>query len=167
MAPKFAKSFTVKPREVRVIKEIRFFTAAPVRWQTFQGELVGIHFHCKMFVRNFLILLTVACCPRARAAYVSLQRRAPQSVCYGELGCFHASGQLPVPQSPSAIGTMFELYRPGQYFNFPAMNFKSRIGAWISHFDSTKGTKVVIHGYLDDGHKAWIRKIIGELHKKV
>lgn len=120
-----------------------------------------------MVALKLLSLLTAGCFMSAYAADSHPQRR-DQTVCYGELGCFQSFGSLPVPKSPDYIRTTFELYRRGSphFHSLAAYNFKSHLSTWISHFDSTKETKIVIHGYINNGHSDWIPQLVGELLKR-
>ncbi|KAL4219799.1 hypothetical protein ACF0H5_020211 [Mactra antiquata] len=90
------------------------------------------------------------------------------TVCYGELGCFSSYADIPVPQSPSQIATVFRMHTRGSTnsYNLASNNYATHIADWVSHFDASKPTKVIIHGYLDNGQTAWLPKLSQELLKK-
>ena len=91
------------------------------------------------------------------------------SVCFGDLGCFHSYSGIPLPWSPSAIATKFQLHVRGTSTvpKLSAVGFTSHISSWVSHFDASKKTKVISHGYLDNGAKTWITTMTSALLKKV
>ena len=112
------------------------------------------------------IFVIITCLAYASHA-LDIGRLRRATVCYGDLGCFQSHNSVPVPQSPNVVRTSFDLYRQGEYHSIGANNFKSHLSEWTPYFDSSKNTKVVIHGFLDNGHSAWISKIVRELQKKV
>ncbi|XP_065342994.1 pancreatic lipase-related protein 3-like isoform X1 [Cloeon dipterum] len=101
-------------------------------------------------------------------------RSGRKSVCYGLLGCFHVSGKLAhlrsVPESPEKLETKFYLYTNGgpetreqrsigvedeaemlDYFSYQKLS--------LSHFDPTKPTKILLHGYKGRGDGTNARRI--------
>ncbi|XP_045200341.1 inactive pancreatic lipase-related protein 1-like [Mercenaria mercenaria] len=100
------------------------------------------------------------------AAANSIQARDTR--CYTNLGCFSSYADIPAPQSPDQIATTFRLHVRGtsSSFNLASMHYQSQISGWVTHFDSSKKTKVLIHGYLDSGSTAWMPQMSSELLKK-
>lgn len=90
-------------------------------------------------------------------------------VCYGSLGCFQSYSNIPTPQSPSHIATKFLLHVRGSSTAqaLPSVGYSSHIDGWTATFDSSKQTKVIIHGYLDNGDRDWVEQMTAELFKKV
>ncbi|XP_076103997.1 pancreatic triacylglycerol lipase-like [Mytilus galloprovincialis] len=94
-----------------------------------------------------------------------------RKICYDHIGCFsnaspynNANGKL--PESPAHIQTEFLLYtrqNPTHEFQLNPYD-ASTIGH--SHFDGSKQTLFITHGYQDDGRSDWIVAMTRELLKK-
>ncbi|KAH3806024.1 hypothetical protein DPMN_134334 [Dreissena polymorpha] len=116
-----------------------------------------------------MAMLSVACvlaavCAPAHAR--GIQTRANQ--CYGDLGCFTSDNVMPLPDAPDHIRTTFRLYNRGSSnsYDLEAVGFKSHLSAWLSHFDVHKKTKIITHGFVDNGAKPWVVQMKSELLKK-
>ncbi|XP_022340243.1 inactive pancreatic lipase-related protein 1-like [Crassostrea virginica] len=87
-----------------------------------------------------------------------------RQVCYDHLGCFsnaspynNAKGFL--PESPDHIQTRFLLYTRQNPTNAQILSPYDRTTVSGSHFNGHKKTVFITHGYQDDGHAPWIRKM--------
>ncbi|XP_021356285.1 inactive pancreatic lipase-related protein 1-like [Mizuhopecten yessoensis] len=114
------------------------------------------------------MLTFVLVCLVVSAAGQKDQRRNTE--CLPEFGCFNSHGLVPVPQDPSQVNTHMKIFTRAHAHN-PTVNFdldhySSQVGHFASLFDSSKDTKVVIHGYLNSGSDAWVVQMTDELLKK-
>ena len=84
-----------------------------------------------------------------------------KEICYGDLGCFNDeypfSGvlQRPVaflPENPVKIATKFTLYNKKNN-NQGEVMYADNLG---ESFDSTLGTKFIVHGFVEHAFVAWI-----------
>jgi len=94
--------------------------------------------------------------------------------CYGELGCFTLSGDFskrPVqllPLGPAIIRTKFLLNTrlnplKDQYLGYNNENLdecKSKVQN--SHFNGSKNTRIIVHGFLDYGTRKWMMDMYKE-----
>ncbi|XP_052686466.1 pancreatic triacylglycerol lipase-like [Crassostrea angulata] len=89
------------------------------------------------------------------------------SVCYDDLGCYSTGSPFwsihrplnILPQRPEKINTRFFLYtrsNTGHYTQLVANDYDSIRN---SHFDRTKDTKFVSHGFLENGFVDWMAKM--------
>lgn len=85
-----------------------------------------------------------------------------ETVCYTDygIGCFsnetpftNAAGKL--PESPEAVGVSFLLHTRHNK-NIYELLTNDAIDIKRSHFNETKETKFIIHGYRDDGRETWV-----------
>lgn len=85
-----------------------------------------------------------------------------ETVCYKEdsIGCFsnespftNAAGK--VPESPRQIGVSFLLYTRHNP-NIYELLTRDAIDIQRSHYNGTRETKFIIHGYRDDGRETWL-----------
>lgn len=95
-----------------------------------------------------------------------------RQVCYDHLGCFsnaspynNAKGFL--PESPDHIQTRFLLYTRQNPTNAQILSPYDRTTVSGSHFNGHKKTVFITHGYQDDGHAPWIRKMTAAFLTKV
>lgn len=95
-----------------------------------------------------------------------------RQVCYDHLGCFsnarpynNAKGHL--PESPDHIQTKFLLYTRQNPAHAQMLNPYDRSTVSGSNFDGHKDTVFITHGYQDDGHAPWIKKMTAAFLKKV
>lgn len=100
---------------------------------------------------------------------ICIQSSESATACYDQLGCFHSYSDIPLPWDPDRIATVYRLHVRGTntVYNLPSVGYESHIDSWATHFDSNKQTKVITHGYIDNGSKDWIVKMTAELLKKV
>ena len=114
-------------------------------------------------VTSWLLLLSIVQFSSAHSIHARATR------CYTDLGCFSSYADVPAPQSPTEIATTFRLHVRGtsNSYNLESLHYKTQINNWMSHFDSSKPTKVLIHGFLDSGTTAWMPHLANELLKKV
>lgn len=89
--------------------------------------------------------------------------------CYGDLGCFQSHYEIPLPYSPATIATTFRLHvrNTSDVYNLTAYNLKSHISSWLTHFDASKQTKILIHGFKDTGVRPMWTELANELLKRV
>lgn len=89
-----------------------------------------------------------------------------KEVCYGDLGCFKTDGEFidmlkrpcsVIPTSPQSISTTFFLNRRSRDPAYLKYNDEDSVKK--SGFDPNIPTKIIIHGFLDDGSKNWIKVI--------
>jgi hypothetical protein len=95
-----------------------------------------------------------------------------RKVCYDHIGCFsnsfpynNAHGNL--PESPDHIQTQFLLYTRQNPHQEKLLDPYDHSTIKHSHFDGSKKTVLITHGYQDDGRSTWIHKMTTELLKKV
>ncbi|XP_078686854.1 pancreatic triacylglycerol lipase-like isoform X2 [Branchiostoma floridae x Branchiostoma belcheri] len=81
-----------------------------------------------------------------------------QQVCYAGLGCFSRGGDFPdaLPQSPAEINTQFLLYTRTNPATEHSIMYDDTSSVLNSYFDSSKKTKFLVHGYMDDRTEEWL-----------
>ncbi|XP_019643407.1 PREDICTED: pancreatic triacylglycerol lipase-like isoform X2 [Branchiostoma belcheri] len=81
-----------------------------------------------------------------------------QQVCYAGLGCFSRGGDYPdaLPQSPAEINTQFLLYTRANPATEQGIMYDDTGSVLNSYFDSSKKTKFLVHGYMDDRTEEWL-----------
>ncbi|XP_035665052.1 pancreatic triacylglycerol lipase-like [Branchiostoma floridae] len=97
-------------------------------------------------------------------------------VCYDDLGCFSNtppffSVQRPLsllPQSPTDVGTSFGLFTRDNSTAGERQTLQAGRDDLLenSTFDGGRKTKIIIHGFRNDGNKAWIYNLTDELLKE-
>ncbi|KAL3868055.1 hypothetical protein ACJMK2_040893, partial [Sinanodonta woodiana] len=93
------------------------------------------------------------------------------TICYGYLGCFEKNNSIftldVFPASPDRIGTSFRLFtRENKEDNmFQMLTVQDVITITNSRFNPSKETKMVVHGYISNGHVPWIMTMKNELLK--
>lgn len=96
---------------------------------------------------------------------VSLVSFLKEEVCYQHLGCFSGnppwSGtpQRPInrlPWSPEEINTRFLLYTRDNPNNYQEISAGKPQTISNSHFKTSRKSRFIIHGYLDNGEKIWL-----------
>ncbi|KAL4235957.1 hypothetical protein ACF0H5_004345 [Mactra antiquata] len=127
-----------------------------------------------IFQTSFLALIIsfTVVCPSSSEEDIKAKR---STVCYGDIGCFSTGGAFtslhrPInlnPQSPSKINPRFLLFtrankNDGDYQFLNPDNFASLTN---SHFDGNRPTKVISHGFLENGFAGWMMTMKTELLK--
>ena len=82
-------------------------------------------------------------------------------VCYDVIGCFDNSAPFnnswhELPDSPDKVGVTLTLYTRSSPLRGEPLNYKQPKSVVGTHFDPRADTKVIIHGYLDDGTAPWV-----------
>eukprot|EP00105_Crassostrea_gigas_P012983 XP_011429161.1 PREDICTED: pancreatic lipase-related protein 2 [Crassostrea gigas] len=101
------------------------------------------------------------------SAFASVERR--NSVCYNPFGCFSSDGLLKAPQSPDIIDTYFRLYVRGHSSHINEIGgagWEREVTTFTNHVSATKKTKVLIHGFINNGRSPWVIQAKNELLKK-
>ncbi|KAH3782803.1 pancreatic triacylglycerol lipase-like [Dreissena polymorpha] len=120
-----------------------------------------------------VFLAFLALCGSARARSVAQDKRS--TVCYDDLGCFSTGGAFtslfrPLnlnPQSPNSINPRFLLFTRenpatgSQQF----LRYNDYNGLEMSHFKGSRPTKVICHGFLENGFVDWMNEMKDELLK--
>ncbi|OWF39326.1 pancreatic triacylglycerol lipase-like [Mizuhopecten yessoensis] len=92
---------------------------------------------------------------------------SPQTECLPEFGCFISDGIVPVPQQPAVVDTHLKLFTRSSPHSprtsFAVDQFDSHINKFASLLDTTKDTKVIVHGYIGSGSMPWVVQITSEL----
>ncbi|XP_069126907.1 pancreatic triacylglycerol lipase-like [Argopecten irradians] len=99
-------------------------------------------------------------------------RTKRSSQCYGDLGCFsndypfnNTDGALPL--SPSDIRPGFLLYSERSIPTAPHRLVRNdRHNLWTSGFESSIPTKIIIHGFTQNGNVPWAHDMMSELIRK-
>ncbi|KAK6188478.1 hypothetical protein SNE40_004644 [Patella caerulea] len=94
--------------------------------------------------------------------------------CYGDLGCFGTGApffslQRPIsllPLSPEFIGTKFRLFTRSNPKTEQLLNYKDVNSIHSSHFNPSKPTKMVSHGFIENGRTDWLVEMKDEFLKK-
>lgn len=91
-------------------------------------------------------------------------------VCYGILGCF--SNHEPfnnawreLPDSPEEVGVTLTLYTRQDPVQGRALDYKDPEPIKGTTFDPEAETKVVVHGYDNDGTEPWVTNLTSQLLK--
>ncbi|XP_048764050.1 pancreatic lipase-related protein 2-like [Ostrea edulis] len=95
------------------------------------------------------------------------------SVCYDDLGCYSTGSPFwsihrPInflPQRPEKINTRFFLYTRSNKNHYSQLIANSFNSIRNSHFDGAKKTKIVSHGFLENGFVNWMVKMKDEFLK--
>lgn len=87
-------------------------------------------------------------------------------MCYGDLGCFSTGGVFTDlhrfvnldPESPADINTQFYLYTRNDSTtdNNNRLDPNDTASLEYSSFDSDKATKMIVHGFRDNGFNDWV-----------
>lgn len=96
--------------------------------------------------------------------FASVEKRS--LACYVPYGCFFSDGHLKTPQSPSLINTRFRLFQRiqvSQVAETGGTPQASDLAAFTGFVNATKKTKVIVHGFLDNGHSDWVTYAKDEL----
>ncbi|XP_064624726.1 pancreatic triacylglycerol lipase-like isoform X2 [Lineus longissimus] len=99
----------------------------------------------------------------------------PVTKCYGVLGCMSTGGvfsdlshrplQL-LPLDRDKIQTTFHLFTKRNHQSEQILVADNNVTITNSMFDPTKETKVIVHGFIDNGRLPWVLKIKDEYLKK-
>ncbi|XP_041360079.1 pancreatic triacylglycerol lipase-like [Gigantopelta aegis] len=103
----------------------------------------------------------------------SVPRHKRMTVCYDALGCFSTkypffSLQRPlsfVPESPSFINPDFTLFTQQNVNNGDVLHTTDVTALKSSHFNAHRPTKVIVHGYLENGKASWLTHMKNEFLK--
>ncbi|KAL3868059.1 hypothetical protein ACJMK2_040897 [Sinanodonta woodiana] len=97
------------------------------------------------------------------------------TVCYGDLGCFGTntpffSLQRPInflPAAPAIIDTKFRLFTRHNMgdTSFQMLRANDYSSIRSSHFNSSNPTKMVVHGFIENGLVDWMKTMKNELLK--
>ncbi|XP_061175776.1 pancreatic lipase-related protein 2-like [Saccostrea echinata] len=95
------------------------------------------------------------------------------SVCYDDLGCYSTGSPFwsihrPInflPQTPQKINTRFFLYTRSNKAHYSQLIANHYSSITNSHFDRSKDTKIISHGFLENGFVAWMRNMKDEFLK--
>ncbi|XP_078605446.1 pancreatic triacylglycerol lipase-like isoform X2 [Branchiostoma floridae x Branchiostoma japonicum] len=81
-----------------------------------------------------------------------------ETVCYPELDCFSTGTGFVdrLPAEPVTINTQFLLFTRNSRHGEQYLSHNTPTGLLDSHFNSTKDTKVLVHGYMDDRTEEWL-----------
>ncbi|XP_060083633.1 pancreatic lipase-related protein 2-like [Ylistrum balloti] len=99
-------------------------------------------------------------------------RTKRSSHCYGDLGCFsneypfnNSDGALPL--SPSQIRPTFLLFSERSIPSAPFRLVRNdRHNLWTSGFEASLPTKIIIHGFTQNGNVPWAHDMMSELIRK-
>ncbi|XP_013189402.2 uncharacterized protein LOC106134007 [Amyelois transitella] len=92
-------------------------------------------------------------------------KRSQGSVCYGDFGCFEDAGPFAyletLPSSPQEVGTHFLLYSTLNRGDQPllAVSASNMSAAWgwaARAFDSSRPTRVIVHGFGSSCDNVWV-----------
>ncbi|XP_012941117.1 pancreatic triacylglycerol lipase [Aplysia californica] len=91
--------------------------------------------------------------------------------CYGNLGCFdnkapYDNAQGKIPNSPSAVGTVFRLFTRRDKINGHDLKYDDASSLTSAHFSGSKPTKFVIHGFGGSISNQWMVDIKNALLDK-
>ncbi|GAB1606434.1 pancreatic triacylglycerol lipase-like, partial [Argonauta hians] len=94
------------------------------------------------------------------------------SACYGKLGCFSTDGFFSIwrpinllPESRETINTQFRLFTRQNPKVDTLIRADYPLTLSVSHFNGSKPTKFLVHGFTQDGFIPWIVKMKDELLK--
>ena len=84
-------------------------------------------------------------------------------MCYQNYGCFgpHPDRLVKLPQSPSQIGTRFNLFTRDNWNSAKLIDDHNKDKLTASHFKISRRTILVIHGFRGKDKK-WLREGGGE-----
>ncbi|XP_068630894.1 uncharacterized protein [Battus philenor] len=92
-------------------------------------------------------------------------KRSQGSVCYGQFGCFEDTGPFAyletLPSPPQEVGTNFLMYSTINRGDQPLMSVSaanmSAAWSWAEHaFDSSKPTRIIVHGFGSNCDNVWV-----------
>ncbi|KPJ11276.1 Pancreatic lipase-related protein 1 [Papilio machaon] len=92
-------------------------------------------------------------------------KRSQGSVCYGQFGCFEDSGPFAyletLPSPPQEVGTNFLMYSTMNRGDQPLMSVSaanmSAAWSWAERaFDSSKPTRIIVHGFGSNCDNVWV-----------
>ncbi|KAM3962930.1 uncharacterized protein ACR2FA_003031 [Aphomia sociella] len=92
-------------------------------------------------------------------------KRSQGSVCYGEFGCFEDAGPFAyletLPSPPPEVGTHFLLYSTVNRGDQPllAVSASNMSAAWgwaARAFDSSRPTRIIVHGFGSNCDNVWV-----------
>ncbi|XP_059048255.1 uncharacterized protein LOC131843600 [Achroia grisella] len=92
-------------------------------------------------------------------------KRSQGSVCYGEFGCFEDAGPFAyletLPSPPQEVGTHFLLYSTINRGDQPllAVSASNMSAAWgwaARAFDSSRPTRIIVHGFGSNCDNVWV-----------
>ena len=95
-----------------------------------------------------------------------------KEICYGSLGCFGTGypfldppyrGVSVLPESPESIGTTFYLNTRKNPSVPQVLDNTDGSTVLGSYFDPAKETKIICHGFTEDGNKQWLVDMSMEL----
>lgn len=104
--------------------------------------------------------------------WLTPRRRMPnRTVCYGQWGCFSLSAPFTntahLPQAPDLLGVQFFLHtghqQPRARTRLDLDWSDQRLGEVV---DVTKDTRVILHGYRDNGERPWVQNMVEALLEK-
>ncbi|XP_045159715.2 pancreatic triacylglycerol lipase-like [Mercenaria mercenaria] len=109
------------------------------------------------------------------SATLAEDKEKRSTVCYGDLGCFSTGGAFtslyrPVnlsPQSPASINARFLLFTQENSQNkaYQLLNANNFDSIQTSNFQSSRKTKVISHGFIENGFADWMMQMKDELLK--
>lgn len=102
---------------------------------------------------------------------LNLDRRRILQQCFGKYGCFSVdhpwfSSHRPLsffPKSPKVMNAYFFLYTRHNPIHLHLLKIDNVPSVQMSHFDPTKMTFILTHGYFEHGHVAWLQRMKTEL----
>ncbi|KAK8731852.1 hypothetical protein OTU49_007300, partial [Cherax quadricarinatus] len=90
-------------------------------------------------------------------------RRDEEVVCYMDLGCFRDEGPFDyldmLPSPPEEINTRFLLYTRERGEREKVIKPHNISTIFTSHFNTSRPTKLLIHGFGSSCHSVWIREM--------
>uniref|UniRef100_A0A194AQ58 Putative pancreatic triacylglycerol lipase-like protein n=1 Tax=Pinctada fucata TaxID=50426 RepID=A0A194AQ58_PINFU len=128
-----------------------------------------------MFVQCVILLVSFSSYSSG-FLFDDLVSKLDSQVCYGDLGCFGTAPpfrgvERPVdllPKSPAEIQVGFWLHTRSNPINTAAqilqVNDTSSLSS--SHFDASKETKFIVHGFTHNGNRQWLQNMCSEFLKK-
>lgn len=140
------------------LKSTRCYLILTCHWQAFCGAML---FRC-----GICLLLVGICWAR-----LNRQGAAPPSVCYGDLGCFENNSPFQtwkdLPQDPATIATNYLLYTRSNRNAEQAVAALHPDRLQQTHFSGSRKTKIIVHGFSNNGHNQWIMDMKDALLDKV
>ncbi|XP_052774952.1 pancreatic triacylglycerol lipase-like [Mya arenaria] len=127
-----------------------------------------------MEVKTFLVVILTVFAVEAKSVP---ERRAEKrsSICYGDIGCFSTGGAFTslyrplsiTPQSPQSVNPRFLLFtrQNPATGSHQFLAYTNTAGIQESNFKGSRPTKVVSHGFLENGFADWLMKMKDELLK--
>ncbi|WAR24199.1 LIPP-like protein [Mya arenaria] len=118
-----------------------------------------------MEVKTFLVVILTVFAVEAKSVP---ERRAEKrsSICYGDIGCFSTGGAFTslyrplsiTPQSPQSVNPRFLLFtrQNPATGSHQFLAYTNTAGIQESNFKGSRPTKVVSHGFLENGFADWL-----------